>query len=166
MFKENGTGDCCFKGVRALSSAPVPAPASSYHPPSPSHLFLFSPLLSVFLASVLETSRRGLVNGGHVESRPHTTGGAGDVDAAGADLRFFLWNLRILHSRACRELLIELLPIEIARLDFENGVGYEFGLVFALRESSWAGALAPARLTGNREHHRQVPFKWTRKDCF
>ena len=81
----------------------------------------------------------------HIKSRHHTTGGAGDVDAAGADLRFFLANLRILHSRACRELLIELLPDEIARSDFENGVGYEFGLVFALRESSWAGARAPAR---------------------
>ena len=42
--------------------------------------------------------------------------------------------------------MIELLPDEIARSDFENGVGYEFGLVFALRESSWAGARAPARI--------------------
>ena len=41
--------------------------------------------------------------------------------------------------------MIELLPIEIARLDFENGGAYEFGYLFALRESSWAGALAPAR---------------------
>ena len=82
---------------------------------------------------------------GPQRSRPHTARDAGDVDVADGELRFFLGILRILSSRAGRELLIELLPDEIARSDFENGVGYEFGLVFALRESSWAGARAPAR---------------------
>ena len=87
---------------------------------------------------------------GPQRSRPHTTGYAGDVDAVGAELRFFLGILRIWSSRAGRELSIKLLPSEIARLDFENGKGYEFGKLFGRSESSWAGALAPARFSKTR----------------
>ena len=78
-------------------------------------------------------------------SRPHTAGDAGDVDVADGELRFFLGILRIFASRADQELSNEPPAVEIARLDFENRVRYEFGYLFARRESSWAGALAPAR---------------------
>ena len=78
-------------------------------------------------------------------ARPHTAGDAGDVGVADSELRFFLGNLRVCSSRAGRELSNEPPAGKIARLDFENGGGYEFGYLFALRESSWAGALAPAR---------------------
>ena len=77
--------------------------------------------------------------------RPHTAGDAGDVDVADGELRFFLRNLRIFASRADRELSNEPLAVEIARLDFENRVRYEFGYLFGGSQSSWAGARAPAR---------------------
>ena len=82
---------------------------------------------------------------GPQRSRPHTARDAGDVDVTDGELRFFLGILRIWASRAGRELSNEPPTGKIVRLDFEIEGADKFGKLFGLRESSWAGARAPAR---------------------
>ena len=75
----------------------------------------------------------------------HTVGDAGDFGDAGDVLRFFLGDLGIFHSRTGRELSDEPKLVKIARFNFENNSGPSFVTFFSLRQSSWAGAIAPAR---------------------
>ena len=79
--------------------------------------------------------------------RPHTADGAGDVGDAGDVLRIFRGNRRVCASVARQEQSNE--PKFVALHGHISDFGAATGLVTfsGLRESSWAGALAPARLS-------------------